>query len=67
MRAFQSKKAIWWGVGMLALVFGVFMAAVFLPAASAPYGSDAPNIDLPSMSNVPPDHAPQAVDVDLDE
>lgn len=53
MNKFQSKKAIWWSIGVLTLFVVVFASAVFLPNMGKPYGSDAPDIDLPSMRNVP--------------
>ncbi len=53
MKAFQSKKAIWWSVGIMALLVGVFVWAVVLPGAQEPYGSDAPDVQVPSMRNVP--------------
>lgn len=61
MNKFQSKKAIWWSVGLFLLVAGVFFSAVFLPNMGKPYGSDAPDVDLPSMRNVPD----RPIDVDL--
>lgn len=61
MNKFQSKKAIWWSIGVFVLLAAMFAAAVFLPNMGKPYGSDAPDVNLPSMRNVP--NRPMELDV----
>jgi hypothetical protein len=63
MDSLKSKKAVWWGVGVLVLLAGVFAAAAFLPHTGKPYGSDAPDIQVPSMKNIP---NPDAHKLDLE-
>jgi hypothetical protein len=59
MNPFQSKKAIWWSVGVFLVVAGVFLAAIVLPTTAEPYGSDAPDVHVPAMKNVPGEQAPR--------
>lgn len=67
MKKFQSTKAIWWSVGVLLVIVGVFAAAVFLPSAGKPYGSDAPDIHIPNMKNAPEQPGTHQLDVDVTE
>lgn len=67
MKKFQSKKAIWWSVGVLVVIFGVFAAAVLLPSASKPYGSDAPDIHVPSMKNAPEKPGTHKLDLEVED
>jgi hypothetical protein len=53
MNPFQSKKSIWWGIGVSTLLLGVLVYAVFMPNIVQPYGSDAPDVRVPNMRNVP--------------
>ena len=60
MKKFQSKKAVWWGVGIFVMIGGLFVAALILPQASEPYGSDGVPVDEPAMQNAPEsEHAPR--------
>lgn len=65
MNPFQSKKAIWWAVGIGVLIVGIFAAAVILPAASKPYGADAPDINVPSMKNAPEGPGTHKLDLEV--
>jgi hypothetical protein len=67
MSPFQSKKAIWWSVGVFLVLIGVFVAAIVLPNAGQPYGSDGPDVDLPSMRNPPENPGTHKMDFDVDE
>lgn len=58
MKAFASKKAVWWSVGILVVVVGFFVAVLVLPGTSAPYGADSPNVNVPGMKNIPSRDAP---------
>lgn len=65
MNPFQSKKAIWWAVGVGVLIAGIFAAAVILPSASKPYGADAPDIHVPSMRNAPEQSGTHKLDLEV--
>lgn len=67
MNRFKSKKAIWWSVGVFLVLGGFFVAAVILPSAGPPYGSDSPNLDLPSMRNTPENPGTHKLDVEVQE
>lgn len=53
MNPLKSKKAIWWSVGLFAVLIAVFFAAVIMPHSGEPYGSDAPDVRVPNMQNAP--------------
>jgi hypothetical protein len=63
MNPLKSKKAIWWSVGLSVLLVGVFAYAVLVPNMVKPFGSDAPDIRVPNMRNVP--EQPGALDLDV--
>lgn len=65
MNPFQSKKAIWWAVGVGILIVGIFAAAVILPSASKPFGADAPDIHVPSMRNAPEQPGTHKLDLEV--
>lgn len=67
MNPFQSKKAIWWAVGVGILIAGIFAAAVILPLASKPYGADAPDISVPNMRNAPEQPGTHRLDLEVTE
>lgn len=56
---FKSKRSILWLGGVAALIFGLLLAAVILPASERTRGTDGPNVQVPKMENVPPDQAPK--------
>lgn len=53
MQTFKSKKAVWWSVGVAAVLIGFFVAALLLPSTGGPPGGDAPDVRVPAMRNVP--------------
>lgn len=53
MNPLKSKEAIWWSVGLSALLVGVFVYVLLAPNLVEPLGSDAPDVRVPSMRNVP--------------
>lgn len=53
MNRFKSKKAVWWSVGLSCLLLGFFAYLLFVPHLVTPLGDDAPDMDVPSMRNVP--------------
>jgi hypothetical protein len=56
-REFKSKRAALWLGGVAVLVLGFIVAAVALPStAKTPTG---PDIHVPRMQNVPPEHGPK--------
>jgi hypothetical protein len=65
MNPFQSKKAIWWAIGIGVLIVGIFAAAVILPSAGKPYGADAPDIHVPSMKNTPTQPGTHKLDLEV--
>lgn len=65
MKPFQSKKAIWWAVGVGLVIAGIFAYAVILPSASEPYGADAPDIHVPSMRNAPAQPGTHKLDLEV--
>lgn len=68
MKPFKSKKAIWWSVGFSTLVLGVLVYGVFVPYLVKPYDGGAPEVDVPSMRNVPDNPGALRLDVqDSDE
>lgn len=67
MSPFKSKKAILWSVGVFLMLAGVFLAAVVLPNSGKPYGSDGPDVDLPSMRNAPEHSGTHKLDLELEK
>lgn len=67
MKPFQSKKAIWWAVAVGLIVAGIFAYAVLLPSAGEPYGTDAPDINVPSMRNAPEQSGTHKLDLEVPE
>lgn len=58
MSPFQSKKAIWYSIGAAFIFLSVFLYAVFMPGLATPLGTDAPDVRVPNMRNVPGPEAP---------
>lgn len=67
MNPFQSKKAIWWAVGVLLVLLGVFLASVILPHSGKPYGSDAPDVSVPRMKNAPEQPGTHRLDLEVSD
>ncbi len=58
MKPFRSTKSIWLGIAGAVVLFGFLAYAVFMPYLATPYGSDAPDVDVPRMRNVPDSSEP---------
>jgi hypothetical protein len=58
-KPFKSKRATLWLAGISLLVLGFLVAFVVLPLTSLTPGADGPDVRVPSMENVPSEHAPR--------
>ena len=55
---FHNKKSIFWLIGMGVLIAGFLAFALIAPNRAPAPGSEAPELRVPNMQNVPPPHAP---------
>jgi hypothetical protein len=58
-KAFENKRSLLWLGGITLLVVGFLVAALVLPATAPTPGSGGPDVRVPKMENVPPEHAPR--------
>lgn len=56
---FRSKRAVFWLIGIAVLVLGFLAAAIVLPSTAPLPGAGGPDVHVPKMQNVPPEHAPK--------
>ena len=64
---FQSKRAIWRSVGLFLVIGVMFFIGVMMPTAGEPYGSDAPDVHLPSMRNSPEQPGTHKLDLEVQD
>lgn len=57
-RKFHNKKSIFWLIGMGVLIAGFLAFALIVPNRTTTPGTEAPELRVPNMQNVPPPHAP---------
>lgn len=57
-RKFHNNKSILWLISMGVLIVGFIAFAVLVPSRSPVPGSEGPEVNVPSMQNVPPPSAP---------
>ncbi|MFO7178000.1 MAG: hypothetical protein DIU78_004790 [Pseudomonadota bacterium] len=58
-KPFRSFRSALWLGGVAGLVLGFLVAAIVLPTTAPDPGEGAPDVRLPTMQNVPPEHAPK--------
>lgn len=58
-RKFHNKKSIFWLIGMGVLIAGFLAFALIVPNRTPTPGSEAPELRVPNMQNVPPPNAPK--------
>ncbi|HEY6722521.1 MAG TPA: hypothetical protein VI197_00780 [Polyangiaceae bacterium] len=57
-RKFHNKKSIFWLIGMGVLITGFLAFALIVPNRAPAPGTEAPELRVPNMQNVPPQNAP---------
>lgn len=57
-RKFQNKRSIFWLIGMGVLIAGFLAFALIVPNRTEAPGTEAPDVRVPNMQNVPPPNAP---------
>lgn len=57
-RKFHNNKSIFWLIGMAVLITGFLAFALIVPNRAPAPGSEAPELRVPNMQNVPPPSAP---------
>lgn len=57
-RQFRNNKSILWLISVGVLIIGFIAFALIVPGQSPVPGSEGPEVNVPSMQNVPPESAP---------
>ncbi len=65
-KSFRDQRRVLWLIGGVILLGGILAWGIFAPGTSELPGSGGPDVQLPSMSNVPGQSAPK-MDIETQE